>query len=179
MQSKRLVYPTFIIIIILVGAGLFWYSNKPTIKAASTFEECVVAGYPVLESYPRQCRTREGRAFVEDIGNELEKTDLIRTNTPRPNQPISSPLVIEGEARGTWFFEGDFPIHLLDENGNTIGTTVAQAQGEWMTEDFVPFQAELEFSVPVTNRGTLILEKDNPSGLPENADELRVPVTIK
>ena len=45
-----------------------------------------------------------------------------------------------------------------------------------MTKDFVPFKAELEFSLPSTETGVLILEKDNPSGLPENDDELRIPI---
>ncbi len=141
----------------------------------SNFEECVAAGYPVLESYPRQCRAN-GQIFTEDIGNELEKMDLIKVNNPRPNQQISSPLTIEGEARGSWFFEADFPVKLYDANDNLIGTAIAQAQDEWMTEDFVPFVAELEFETPETDEGTLILEKDNPSGLPKNADQLIVPV---
>ncbi len=33
----------------------------------SSFEDCVQAGYPVMESYPRQCKTPEGRTFVEVI----------------------------------------------------------------------------------------------------------------
>lgn len=32
----------------------------------TNFEECVAAGNPVMESYPRQCRTKDGRLFVED-----------------------------------------------------------------------------------------------------------------
>ena len=33
----------------------------------SNFEECVAAGNPVMESYPRQCATKDGRGFVEDV----------------------------------------------------------------------------------------------------------------
>jgi len=33
----------------------------------STFEECAAAGNPVQESYPRQCRTADGKLFVEEI----------------------------------------------------------------------------------------------------------------
>lgn len=33
----------------------------------TNFEECVAAGNPVMESFPRQCRTGEGDHFVEDI----------------------------------------------------------------------------------------------------------------
>lgn len=37
---------------------------------ASSFEECAAQGNPVMESYPRQCRTPDGRIFVEEIANE-------------------------------------------------------------------------------------------------------------
>ena len=111
--------------------------------------------------------------------HELEKKDLIRVKNFNLNQAIESPLVIEGEARGSWFFEASFPIKLFDGSGALLGSTTAQAQGEWMTENFVPFSAKLEFSSPSTERGILVLEKDNPSGLPENADELRIPIAFK
>ncbi|MDP2864227.1 MAG: GerMN domain-containing protein [bacterium] len=181
-MSKK-IFILSLIIIIFGGVALYFFTffkpgEVPTFNI-NNFEECVSAGYPVLESYPRQCKTPEGKTFTEDIGNELEKSDLIKTNTPRPNQAIQSPIVIEGEARGLWFFEASFPVKLLDGNGNLIATTIAQAQGDWVTEDFVPFEAELHFELPVTEKGTLILEKDNPSGLPENADELRIPVKFK
>lgn len=31
------------------------------------FETCVQAGYPVMESFPRQCRTNDNRVFVENL----------------------------------------------------------------------------------------------------------------
>lgn len=113
-----------------------------------------------------------------------DKSDLIKVNSPKPGDKISSPLVIEGEARGNWYFEASFPVKLFYGNDSEeiagaqvlIASGVAQAQGDWMTEDFVPFKAELNFINPQKWGGTLVLEKDNPSGLPENADELRIPV---
>lgn len=107
------------------------------------------------------------------------KGNLIKVETPIPNTIIESPLVIKGEARGFWFFEATFPVKLLDENGNVIAQHYAQAKGEWMTEDFVPFEAELNFAISKTQKGTLVLKKDNPSGLPENEDELSIPVVLK
>lgn len=35
--------------------------------AIATFEECVASGNPVMESYPRQCMTPDGRTFVEVV----------------------------------------------------------------------------------------------------------------
>jgi cyclophilin family peptidyl-prolyl cis-trans isomerase len=108
-----------------------------------------------------------------------EKSDLIRVRRPRVNEIITSPVAIEGEARGFWFFEASFPIKVLDDNGKELGVGVAQAQSEWMTEDFVPFRAEVGFKAPPGNNGELVFEKDNPSGLPEHADEIRIPVRFK
>ena len=150
--------------------------EEKQIASITNFQECIEAGNPAMESYPRQCRAGD-QTFTEYIGNELEKSDLIFLDSPRPNQTIKSPLAIKGQARGFWFFEGDFPVVLTDWDGLIIGEGIAVAQGEWMTEEFVSFTAEIKFEVPkYKNNGTLILQKDNPSGLPENDDALEMPV---
>lgn len=33
----------------------------------TNFEDCVAAGNPVMESYPRQCRSAQGDLFVEEV----------------------------------------------------------------------------------------------------------------
>lgn len=99
--------------------------------------------------------------------------------TPKANSEIDSPLVIRGEASGIWYFEANFSIHLEDADGNEIGVAIAQAQGDWMTVDFVPFAAELTYdtsNVENDEVGTLIFRKANASGLPEHDAELRIPV---
>lgn len=149
--------------------------QKPVV---TNFEECAEAGNPVMESYPRQCRA-SGQTFTENIGNELGKTDLIRIEYPRPNQTISSPLTITGQARGSWYFEASFPVVLTDWDGKIIAQGIATAKSEWMTTDFVPFEATLTFVVDkntYSNRGSLILKKDNPSGLSEHDDALEIPI---
>lgn len=100
----------------------------------------------------------------------------IRVSTPTADAVVSSPLVVTGEARGSWFFEATFPVTLLDADGKPLVRGFAQAQGEWMTEDFVPFKAELVFTAPAGATGTLLIEKANASGLPEHAGELRIPI---
>lgn len=102
--------------------------------------------------------------------------DLIRIYRPQYGDVISNPVLVEGEARGYWYFEASFPVKIVDENGKQLGIGIAQAQKEWMTTDFVPFSVNINFDWPATKNGTIILEKDNPSGLPENADERRIPI---
>lgn len=103
---------------------------------------------------------------------------LIRVTFPSFGEPVRSPLTVGGEARGNWFFEASFPVRLLDANGKVLGVANAQAEGNWMTEDFVPFRATIPFAAPTTLTGTLVLEKSNASGLSEHADELRIPVSF-
>ncbi|MEK7614829.1 MAG: Gmad2 immunoglobulin-like domain-containing protein, partial [Patescibacteria group bacterium] len=76
-----------------------------------------------------------------------------------------------------WYFEASFPVELQDKNGNVIAQGPAQAQGDWMTDAYVPFEATLTFTKPADGEtGTLILRKDNPSGLPEHDDFVKIPV---
>lgn len=108
-------------------------------------------------------------------------SDTITLTSPLPNTTVHNPLLITGKARGSWFFEASFPIHLLDAHGNILGQGVAQAQSDWMTSDFVPFTATIIFNADsqiIGDAGTLVLEKDNPSGLHENDRALSVPVII-
>lgn len=105
--------------------------------------------------------------------------DLIQVGAPQSNALVTSPLVVTGRARGPWYFEASFPVRLFDANGRELAVTPAQAQGEWMTENFVPFRATLTFSPPATLTGTLVLHNDNPSGLPENDKEIRIPVRFR
>ena len=122
---------------------------------------------------------RGGTVQPRDEGNWRDKQNLIRVTNVKPNQIVASPLTVEGEARGYWFFEASFPARLFDANGSELIVIPAQAQGEWMTENFVPFRVTLTFPPPETETGTLVLEKDNPSGLPEHADELRIPIRFE
>jgi len=105
-----------------------------------------------------------------------DKGEIIKLENVQTGQNITSPLTISGSARGTWFFEGSFPVILVDWDGKIIAESFATAQGEWMTEDFVPFTATIEFAIPNEpyNRGALILKKDNPSGLPEHDDAVEI-----
>lgn len=94
------------------------------------------------------------------------QTEYLKNLSLVANQPIETPLVITGEAKG-WYFEGSFPIEIQDATGKVLTTVPAQAKGDWMSEDFVPFSATISFPKPTTKTGKVILRRDNPSGLPE------------
>ena len=110
---------------------------------------------------------------------EVGIPDVLKINSPKPNTVITSPLMVAGTARGTWFFEASFPVKIFDSTGYELGVVPAQAKGDWMTTDFVNFSAVLSFNTPTTATGTLVFEKDNPSGLPQNAQKFEMPVKFK
>ena len=180
MKNKK-VFLIIIAVLIFVVAGIFWALSKKPNVIVTNFEECAAAGNPIMESYPPRC-IHQGISYTQNIGNELEKTKLIRITNPRPNQTIKSPLQITGEARGNWFFEASFPVDLVNSDGVVIAQGYATAQGEWMTTEFVSFTSTLTFTRDnnaYSNKGTLILHKDNASGLPEHDDALEIPVIIE
>lgn len=109
------------------------------------------------------------------------RQEFIVVSSPRAGDFIRSPLQVRGQARGSWFFEGDFPIVLKDHRGRVIARGFATAQGPWMTKEFVPFEGILKFKVPAAaaDRGTLVFKKDNPTDNPELDDELALPVSFK
>lgn len=105
--------------------------------------------------------------------------DLIRITAPVAGSLITSPLTVTGEARGRWYFEASFPVAILDANRTEIAVVPAQAQGEWMTENFVPFTATLNFTPPTIDTGFVVFKKDNPSGLPEHDASVEIPVRFR
>ncbi len=180
-----------IIVLSLAIAGLFlvscqddwcvmfdWQKLPPR-----SFVECKERGFSNADTrtYPPTCVAGD-KTFTQDVGNEIEKIDLIRINWPRPGGVIKkdAPLRVEGEALGSWFFEASFPIKLKDGNGTVIAEGLAEAEGKWMKDEFIPYAATLSFThIPATEQGTLVLQKSNPSGMPENDDAFIIPLTFQ
>jgi hypothetical protein len=158
-MSTKAAITTLIVLLLLLGAGAYLILRD--------------GGEPnPITPNP----TENGGTTNEDLPQEPAQNSMIRVTSPLPNASVRSPLTITGEARGGWYFEASFPVKILDANGKVLGQHYAEAQGEWMTNNFVPFRSTLTFSTPTTETGTLVLEKDNPSGLPENAAEIRIPI---
>ena len=113
-------------------------------------------------------------SYVSRAAPECEFTSCpgeeegILVSLPKANEKIASPLVIQGEARGFWFFEAEFLAELYDSEGILLGAAILRAEEDWMTEDFVSFKGGLSFIEPSSSSGTLKFLSANPSGLPEH-----------
>jgi len=79
----------FIIILITAlafsSAAFFVYQqqgSEPIEPEVNNFQECVEAGYVIMESYPRQCKTPAGKTFVEELSNKEKAEIWIKNNAP-------------------------------------------------------------------------------------------------
>lgn len=114
-------------------------------------------------------QTMQG-SYTSENGVNIVVTD------PSENSSVVSPLEVNGTVPGNWSFEAQFNVKLLDSRGKVISQQPATLSGDWMTESMVPFSTVLIFSAPNSDTGLLVLEKANPSGLPENDDSLSIPI---
>ena len=100
------------------------------------------------------------------------------TFAPRQGAAVSSPIGIIGTIPGNWSFEASFPVILKDSAGAVIAQGTAHVLGSWMTDQPVPFSAQLTYTATPSGSGMIILQKDNPSGLAANDDSISVPISF-
>ena len=161
------------VLIILAGLVLFIIQRKVG-PEVTDFQSCELAGGIIIDGEPVKCEYR-GLVFNEAEHNEPE----VIVDTPAFGELVTSPMAVMGRARGFWYFEANLPIILKDDKGNILFQVGAQALGDWMTSDYVPFAVSLPFDPGDAEYGVLIIEKDNPSGLPEFDSSFAVPVRFK
>ncbi len=136
----------------------------------------LVLSFALLLTGCSRGKSGEGSASLIRALAPAEMSQEIVVDAPRPGQVIKSPLVFSGRARGNWFFEANLPVFLQDTSGNDLAQGYATAQGEWMTEGWVPFSGTIEFDSKDAKKGQLVLRKDNPSGLAQYDKSVSVPV---
>ncbi len=143
-----------VLVICVVSFGIYTKYGKPAVKKLTPIQQ-------------------EGKTFVT-----THPSGLIYASVPQSGAIVSGKVTVLGMARGQWFFEGSFPVSIVDANGKVLGSGIASAEGEWMTEEFVPYVAKIEMKEKAeTKQGAIILSRDNPSGGPESF--LTIPVTFK
>jgi len=122
-------------------------SGRP-IPPINSFEQCANVGFPIMESYPRQCRTSDGRLFVEQIAGESFASSLpvgelnIIVTEPVEGQTVSSVFTIKGEAR---VFENTVNYRVKDEDGSEILESFVTAMSLDIGQ-FGPFSAVVDVS---------------------------------
>lgn len=185
----RKIYITLTLIVLLVTAAwVFAYTWKvehtselATVENPSTKTNSSVVEKKNENNEATSTLTEQPAVATTTIATttEVSLNDKIKLTKLKSGDLVESPLIIDGEARGSWYFEGVFPIELRDGSGKLISSGQAEALGDWMTGEFVAFNAKLTFLLPQTATGTVIFKKDNPSGLLENDESINVVVRFK
>lgn len=110
-------------------------------------------------------------------GMNINENDFVKVSKPEYNETIASPYTVKGEAKGSWFYDNAFPIKLFDEKGNLVAETMAKTkEKDFKDTDFVSFEATLEFWIPKTELGTILLEKGRSLGSLESVQSLSISV---
>jgi hypothetical protein len=158
------------------------YENKNVVIARDNFIYMFTVFYlspedQIIKDFEDLLKTVKFNESSLERFKVRELSDLIILDSPLEGEKIKSPLVIKGKARGTWFFEATFPVTLTNWDGLIIKEHFAEATSDWMTAEFVPFEATIEFEKPdFGERGSLILHKSNPSGLWEHDNALEISI---
>lgn len=78
-MKKQLLMLATLVVVVIIGFYAFnsyIYNEKQgdgVDPSLSSFDECIEAGYPSLDSYPEQCETPDGKRFVRNLPeDELE-----------------------------------------------------------------------------------------------------------
>ena len=93
--SRFVVVIVAIIFLLILYLVVDVFRQKAAVGQINSFEDCVRAGNPVMESYPRQCRAEDGRLFVEEIddpvqvpGEDSGYREIPRGNDREPNNSM-------------------------------------------------------------------------------------------
>jgi hypothetical protein len=106
-------------------------------------------------------------------------SEMPLVSSPSANTKIVSPLKVTGKVPAGWMNEGVFPIKLMDSKNKILAQGVAKEKvaGSWQSGKAVEFVTTLIFKT-ATGAGTLVLQNDNPSGLPENDKIFEFPINF-
>lgn len=121
----------------------------------------IVATLAGCQSAPEQ---NSSQVQTKPENENTQKVESIKIDNITPRQIISSPLDIKGEVRGNWMFEAVFDIELQTADGEELAKAPAYATDDWMTTDFVPFEATVVFDQPEATEGKLIFLQSSPAG---------------
>lgn len=114
----------------------------------------------------------ENTVLTSSKGTELTLLNI------QSNDTISNGIDINGHVKGNWYFEGEFPVRILDSRGDVVASTSAIAQSEWTTDEEVPFKLRVDLPIIQEHNLVFVFLKSNPSGLMENDDSVSIPLTV-
>jgi len=165
-----------------LGPQYIGHVNEPIIEAVTTHYGKIYY-FSYGEQQDTGITTLESANLFDQILSTFKFTDnheSVVLTSPIANAAIVSPVTVSGTVPPGWMFEGQLPIKLLDNNRKLIAQGVGRevTPGSWQSSEPVKFTGTLTFTTTAKS-GFLLIENDNPSGLPENSKSYEIPVNFK
>jgi hypothetical protein len=182
MNSKSSSAAIWILVILLIAAVIVIVvqhqsSSSPAAQspASGTYSAGAASsaggapsGLPSLSGQQAVFAAPQGTVTLPQYYNASSTGQSIAVANPSQGAGIGSPLEITGQARGSWYADGSFPVVLTDANGRVLARGTAVAQGVWQTDNLVPFIAWLEFGYQKSaTPAVLYFVNANPSAPPQ------------
>ncbi|MBS3080894.1 hypothetical protein J4221_05460 [Candidatus Pacearchaeota archaeon] len=132
-----------VIALMVLGAILILIVNYNNFSKINDFESCVKSGYPIMESYPRQCKTPDGKTFVEEIKIDDQNKSLNKIYISRnPEQCKVIKFLCE---------QGRMPF--FDDSGCGCELSINQTTNKTLKENYCP---------PESRKGDVCIELYQP-----------------
>jgi hypothetical protein len=165
MKNTVLIVVIAVLSVLLIG---FAYVSQ---------DEELCCKYSLCANITKQCEKKE-----EAKGTEItsEKGVIIKLDNIKEGDTVEVGFEVKGSVTGSWFTEGVFPVRITEKETNSvIITNTARADGEWETEDYVPFSFVIDAEIEEDGIYILRFDKANPSGVSDSYDYASLTVNLK
>lgn len=127
-NTLMLITAVIVIVVLSIAIGKKLSDERePKSTKVTSFIECEAAGYPVMESYPRQCKGPDGQNFVE----------IIETSEP----PMETPETPVKMAFFTTLAEGNGIDSTFDQEELVLPLKTSQSEFEEVWNQLYPDEA--------------------------------------
>ncbi len=160
-KNKGIYVFLFLILLLILGFGTYYLYSQGVIFKPKT----------VIEDEDSEEESQEKGNFVTKKGLTFQLVSPLR------NSDLGCDFILAGEMPREWFFENSFPYVILVDGEEILKGSV-QGLDDYTVHKTISFSQSITCNKKCQGEGEIILRNDNPSGLLENQDEYRVPVTF-
>ena len=166
MKNTALIVIIAVLSVLLIG---FAYVSQ---------DEEICCKYSLCANITKKCEEVKEEAKGTEIISE--KGVKVKLDNIKEGDTVEVGFEVKGSVTGSWFTEGVFPVRITEKETNSvIITNTARADGEWETEDYVPFSFVIDAEIEEEGSYILRFDKANPSGVSDGYDYASLTVNLK
>lgn len=119
-----------ILFLIILGVYFFFKQAQKEYEAITNYQECLDAGYPMLATYPEQCKI-PGKTFTNQ--SQKASVDIIATSTPKEKNYKSTSYLLEDKAITLQNGVANIPLDPNSSSTNKIQYFGNEVRGDFDT----------------------------------------------